>query len=76
MTTPLPHTHTHTDAPDCSEAVVLSQYDSTDSSEDEELDMPPVATGNDLKFMKRVLEVAHKSGDPHTKVSTVYHAGF
>ncbi len=66
--------HTHTDAPDGSEAVALPQYDSTDSSEDEELDMPPVATGNDLMFMKRVLEVAHKSGD--TKVSTMYHAGF
>ncbi len=34
--------------------------------------MPPVAAGNDLRFMKRALEVALQSEDPHTKVSTNY----
>ena len=69
-----------TDFPGGSEAVDFSQYDSTDNSEDEELNMPPVAAGNDLRFMKRALEVALQSEDPHTKVSTnyivLYYAGF
>ncbi len=33
-------------------------------------DEPKPATGDDLKFIKQVLEVAKKSEDPHTKVAS------
>ena len=52
----------------------LSERDSTftDGEDNEDDEPPPVATGKDLEYMTRALEVARKSGDPHTKVAVHY----
>ena len=52
----------------------LSECESTytDDEYNEDDEPPPVATGKDLEYMTRALEVAKKSGDPHTKVALHY----
>ena len=56
-------------------SVKYLECDSTCNSENSEEeedgdDKPPVATGMDLVYMTRALELSEQSGDPRTKVRT------
>ena len=46
----------------------------TDDEDSDDDEPPPVATGKDLEYMTRAVEVAKMSGDPHTKVRSYTHA--